>query len=388
MSHFSVIVVSPPSALPPGEDAISPLLAPYHEYECTGVDDQYVVDVDITDEARADYETDTTLMIKLADGSLTSPYTDKGDYKPEFVHTDTSGTIPERRLFVPPGCEKVDVPTKDVQSFVEYVRGYYEYELLYEGETANEKYGYIAVAGPLPKFPARRRAIDLGPDSGPTVLKVVKRTNPNAKWDWWVIGGRWSGHFTNTAGKQVNTVRKGDWALANALADASYKAGTRFDLVHAALAANPPVKSFKDLRDELGGVREKPEGYAEDAGPFDPIGHVREAYSTQPGIVAVKELDDPFATEDDKASYSKGKLLSFFDSVEDYMVPRDQYIASVAWSNVGSYAICDADGWHEKGKMGWWGISSDESADWPVKALEKISALPDDAWLTCVDAHI
>lgn len=43
MSHFSVFVI--------GND-IEQQLAPYHEFECTGEDDQYIQDVDVTDEAK------------------------------------------------------------------------------------------------------------------------------------------------------------------------------------------------------------------------------------------------------------------------------------------------------------------------------------------------
>ena len=52
MSHFTVMVIGPDHEAQ---------LAPYHEFECTGVADQYVVDVDITDEFRdvmADAEED------------------------------------------------------------------------------------------------------------------------------------------------------------------------------------------------------------------------------------------------------------------------------------------------------------------------------------------
>ena len=41
MSHFVVMVI--------GEDPEAEL-APFHEFECTGLDDQYVQDVDITEE--------------------------------------------------------------------------------------------------------------------------------------------------------------------------------------------------------------------------------------------------------------------------------------------------------------------------------------------------
>lgn len=43
MSHFSVLVIG---------DNVEQQLAPYHEFECTGEDDQYVQDVDVTDECR------------------------------------------------------------------------------------------------------------------------------------------------------------------------------------------------------------------------------------------------------------------------------------------------------------------------------------------------
>jgi hypothetical protein len=39
MSHFTTLVIG---------DDVESALAPYHEYECTGVNDQYVVDVDMT----------------------------------------------------------------------------------------------------------------------------------------------------------------------------------------------------------------------------------------------------------------------------------------------------------------------------------------------------
>lgn len=54
-----------------------------------------------------------------------------------------------------------------------------------------------------------------------------------------------------------------------------------------------------------------------------------------------------------------------------------------------SYALVDSNGdWHEKGQMGWFGVSSNENSDWPKgfkKLLEKEN--PDD-YVVCVDCHI
>ena len=50
MSHFAVLVITEQE---PIDDVLSAALQPFHEYECTGIDDKYVVDVDVTDEVEA-----------------------------------------------------------------------------------------------------------------------------------------------------------------------------------------------------------------------------------------------------------------------------------------------------------------------------------------------
>lgn len=95
MSHFTVLVIG---ANPEQQ------LQPFHEYESTGIEDEFVKDIDITDEARA--------------------------------------------AFVEHG--EADQP------FEQFAEDWYGYEPRADG-------------------------------------KVIKRTNPNSKWDWYQIGGRWSG---------------------------------------------------------------------------------------------------------------------------------------------------------------------------------------------------
>lgn len=47
MSHFSVLVI--------GND-VEKQLQPYHEFECTGTDDEYIVELEQIDELREEYE--------------------------------------------------------------------------------------------------------------------------------------------------------------------------------------------------------------------------------------------------------------------------------------------------------------------------------------------
>lgn len=51
MSHFSVLVITPNGT----EEEVAALLQPYHEYECTGIMDEYVMWIDHTEEVTKEY---------------------------------------------------------------------------------------------------------------------------------------------------------------------------------------------------------------------------------------------------------------------------------------------------------------------------------------------
>ena len=68
MSHFAVLVIG---AHPEQQ------LAPFHEFECTGKNDQYVQDTDVTDEYRKDYEDRTKNRYVSPTGENFSPYSEQ-----------------------------------------------------------------------------------------------------------------------------------------------------------------------------------------------------------------------------------------------------------------------------------------------------------------------
>jgi len=41
-------------------------------------------------------------------------------------------------------------------------------------------------------------------------LYTMSTYNPESKWDWWSIGGRWAGFYTLTNGRNADMARKGD----------------------------------------------------------------------------------------------------------------------------------------------------------------------------------
>lgn len=409
MSHFVVMVAVAGSAVEAArgdlQQAVTPLLAPYHEFECTGVNDEYVVNVDDTEELRDDYAKATeTRMKRLSDGALIDPFDDNGNYKPEFAkpHPDTPSN---RTLHVPEGYEQVDVPASTVENFIDWAADWTGREVVIEGETpldletsdGGHKYGHILV-----RRRAHRRAINTGEgDTGAEVehpdyelVRTIDRTNPDKKWDWWVIGGRWSGYFRpkGTEGdpnvpasmqgltQDGNSIRKGDWPFEARLADETERYGRYYDDVRAVLDLHPDTKTWKQILAEA-----TPEG-AERPVVTD---EVRAAYNTQPGVIAANAVLRFDATEEDKTGFGGGRVITGWgDGIDDFMVPREKYAAQKAWAVAGAYAMLDEDGWHQKGDMGWFGVSLNEDDDWHEKGLARLRAYDDDTVLVIVDCHI
>jgi hypothetical protein len=100
MSHFACMVIGP---------NIETQLAPYHEFECTGIDDEYVVDVDETADYQKEYDEGKRTMLRRADGSLHNPYAD------EFKVVDPNAKLFDRQKYeYPPDGELVEVPYREL----------------------------------------------------------------------------------------------------------------------------------------------------------------------------------------------------------------------------------------------------------------------------------
>lgn len=193
MSHFTVMVIG---------DDYEKQLAPYHEFECTGQVDEFVVDVDTTEENLEDYKNNTNTKYVSPTGEKFSAYDDKFYRDPteeeakkvgggsgccgglSYISQDWKDGLGYRTKihFFPEGFTKAEVPVSEDQGLAEWIADWTGSEIVYSDETPDlegeHKYGYVLVD----------RATD-------AVLKVIRRTNPNSKWDWYQMGGRWSGYF-------------------------------------------------------------------------------------------------------------------------------------------------------------------------------------------------
>ena len=113
MSHFTVSVITSER---PTDAVLTKALAPFHEFECTGLDNEYVQDIDETQEMRDEYAKHEDYVFTDPDGVHHDRWQD------QFKQRDTSGTFPRDKYVCPEGWVEGKVPTR--KSFLEFVDDY------------------------------------------------------------------------------------------------------------------------------------------------------------------------------------------------------------------------------------------------------------------------
>lgn len=165
-------------------------------------------------------------------------------------------------------------------------------------------------------------------------------SNPNAKWDWWQLGGRWHGFF---------------WKKPNS------KTGKSGD------------KSWCNEKESF---------------------HERQVDQLKKGDVDVDAMRNH-----DLAEWSKT-----WDKAQEMEAPQREFIYGVKGNETKEefierlkrkhpcqvFAVLWNGEWIEKGSMGWWGIVSDEKDPdaWTNQFTRIWNKIPNDATISIVDCHI
>jgi hypothetical protein len=371
MSHFSVLVI--------GEN-VEQQLAPYHEFECTGRNDEYVVDVDKTEEARSEYESNTTTRYRDPDGNLHDPYEDRFYRDPTEEEIKEAGPLGfgsfgsrngvshyskdwgdgrgyrAKIHFIPDGWEEIKVPTSTVKSFRDFCEDWYDGKPLVEGEAPDleeaHKYGHLLV------------------NANGEVIRLIDRTNPNKKWDWWIVGGRWTGWLKLKPGADGSVGKPGLMTAPAAVgtADIARKGDVDFEAMRAEKGAEAGSlwdKVRRITQDTWESVRER----------FEKIDDARSFYREQPAIKALEASKD----------------RDFSWNIDDALAgPREAFVQAARDRATSPFAIVKDGQWYAKGRMGWWGMSNDDGTqeDWNRRVSELLDSLRDDTRLTVVDCHI
>ena len=336
MSHYSVCVVVPqdrvmaPICHENIDACLESILAPFDEQPET---DQYLEFVDRTEDARKDYEKDTIDLIEFADGTRCSVFDGKFTRRfkvhegviHEIIRTDK--TVDLERTPETYTMKLISkYPIAQWYSFEAYCRDYRDYI-----KNAAGQWGY--------------------------------KTNPNAKWDWYCIGGRFSGEFIIKADNDecifVAPSEAGDAPLPES-----------FEYANAARKRDVCWDFAKQMR-----IKAAEESYARHVKAFE-TGDVSElgffAKITEEGIHGWGTM-----------RYIKGETLDEFKARKG-VSDADQYAYD-------TYAFLDADGeWHSSGDMGWFGISANDKPEraWKDELQALMAQVNDDDFIVLVDCHI
>ncbi len=222
--------------------------------------------------------------------------------------------------------------------------------------------------------------VEDGP-SGTKLYSYLSTYNPNSKWDWWSIGGRWSGFFRLKSGE---TGVRGDRTSYSfdepldpvdpSLADQVRKEQIDFTSMRAH-AMQKAHEEFTEYEQIVTGLP-IPRRWDEVRTNSPTIELAREVYNAQPYIRALRD--------------SKNFWGFYGEPLDTYGVGRELFVER-AKNNAGiPYAIVSEGVWRQKGQMGWWGISTDEmdQDEWNALVQRFYDQLPDKALLTAVDCHI
>lgn len=199
----------------------------------------------------------------------------------------------------------------------------------------------------------------------------VSDYNPNSKWDWYVVGGRWNNYFNvKDSEEKSNQLLKGEIDVVRMRDEAE----------------NNARKRYNDALEIFGGVIPTLEfSWKQIINPNDEkfntmsIEEKRNFYYKQEGQLILKELM--------KNEHNREKLGVFFD-LEDFQCSEDEFVQMARNKAYSTYAVVKDGEWYEKGKMGWWGVSTDEKDNWIEQFAKLFDEIPDDTMVTLYDCHI
>lgn len=410
MSHFTVLVIGPNP---------EKQLAPFHEFECTGTDDEFVLDLDKTEEYRVEWQTETKSCLLDPSGTI------HDRYGPQFFRDPTPEELEEigsptgtggngkyswnskdwgdgrgyrtKIHFIPEGFMEVERPYCEVMTFARFVEEWHGVPFAPVKEPRDladkHKYGYAVL---LPNGEIDRVIRRTNPRAGvylwvddkytygtgvgdkippglnfdpttqtftdhhgaPVIGTVRKEQVAGAKWDWYVIGGRWSGFFTlkpTSLGTTLksNWANKGDIDFRRMRTEAGINAYVKWDKAHA-LTNGETWETWGKVLERFP----------------DDIEAAREHYHTQPPVKALRD-----------AGYWE---------YDTFTQDREAYAENARQAAGVAFAVIKDGVWYERGQMGWFGCVSDEKdkGEWHMQYCALLSDLPDDTLLSIYDCHI
>lgn len=309
MSHFSVAILT--KGKPSIED-IEDILAPYQENNCGDCPEKYMEFYDY-ENYRTVYENETTKAYQLFNGEIVEYPTD------EQKDGATEITISFKELY------------DTFEQFLEkYLCACYDEE--------KKQYGYWE--------------------------------NPDARWDWWVLGGRWAGLLKLP---KKNTVSFDEMMSGIDGKETDYSRGEK-----SPFSDYDPYESQEFILADIARVK-------------DIITEPEASDVTKSKLFWELKIEEREPVNDEEKKIKDGFMLYTKKYYLEKYKTKEKYIDLT--TRFQTYAVITKDGeWIEPGTMGWWGCSNalDEDEETYLNNYHKLvfENADEDDYITIVDCHI
>jgi len=203
-------------------------------------------------------------------------------------------------------------------------------------------------------------------------------TNPNAKWDWWSIGGRWSDYLINEKGEEGDAFQVADIDFPAMMEKSRKNRGESWDEAE----ADYTKRCEKEDKDE--GFFDPQLSFGDALLRYDKLFEELKKDATENISLAKLISNHP---EADKLRNLLGHPDMIY-GIKDGTHSRQQHVdISPGFCTFG---VLKDGKWYERGDMGWWGCVSDEKDKdvWEREFTKLVTELPGDKWLVIVDCHI
>lgn len=208
--------------------------------------------------------------------------------------------------------------------------------------------------------------------------------NPKSKWDWYSVGGRFSGAYITHVkeGVELQPENFGQWYGEGV--DSIEKKYIDFDAIRkeaedearehyryvASLFEDGIIPRIKMKWEE---VVQKFEG--------KPLKELDNIYKAQDGVIKWEEISK---------KHKNDEKFSTCDVIDDYQCTEDEYVELAGKKSFLPFAVVKDGEWYERGEMGWWAMVSNEKSEeeWYETVRRLLDETDDDELITIMDCHI
>jgi len=230
--------------------------------------------------------------------------------------------------------------------------------------------------------------VGYGTDSvNPASGRYERLTNPNAKWDWWQIGGRWTGKYL---------LKAPDFELEGT-GEPGLMTEPNTDPYRADMAESGNI-DWQQMREDS--IKQRTDTYRTFHKAYDEFDSA--SVASDKAVEMAKRFSDwakryPPVLESIKTAVEFMRVDAAFEAINrpfwglDFYKALQKPIEEYTKPEALTYAFIDSDGqWNQIGEMGWWGMDdkSKGTVDYDSLWWKFVMSLPDEQRVYAVDCHI